>query len=116
MPDPKQRVRFHYIKSNLYRVAHVDGIHGGPTPQGGVFIGVFSERLPIPESSVHEFKDGGILGDEIKEERKSKDGIVREVEIGLEMNLEVAEQIHGWLGEVIKRLRNAKTEVGSLEE
>jgi hypothetical protein len=108
MADDKQ-LRFHYIKSASYRVVHVDGAHGGITPQGGIFAGIFSERLPIPLSVVHALKDDGSLGDEIMAERKSRDGVVREVEVGLEMNLHIAEQIHEWLGKKIEQLKALQT-------
>ncbi len=105
------KLRFHYIKSNEFRVVHVDGAHGGLTPQGGIWVGIYSERLPIPESVVHSLQ-GVNLGPELREERKGKDGVVREVEVGLAMDLTVAERLYEWLGIKINELKaiRSKTE------
>ena len=112
MADEKQ-IRFHYIKSNSYRVVHVDGAHGGVTPQGAIFASVYSERLPIPESIVHRITDDGRLGDEITSERRTKDGVVREVEVGLEMNLQTAERLHEWLAKRIETLKELEKDAGA---
>jgi len=104
------RVRFHFIKSNFYRVIHVDGAYGGLTPRGGIFFALYSERVPIPQITVHKITNDTTLGEEIQEERQAKDGIVREVETGIAMDLAAAEGFHKWLGERISELRRAMSE------
>ena len=46
--DPKRptRVRFHYLKSQLWRVVHVDGAIGGITPRGMIHAALYSEEEP----------------------------------------------------------------------
>jgi|ERR1700723_572588 hypothetical protein len=108
-PTIPEKISFFFIKSNYYRVVHVDGAFGGLTPQGKVFVSMYSERAPIPEIITHELKDSGSrLGQEIIPDRKSKEGIIREVEVGLSMDEAAAEAFHKWLGEQIQILKSLK--------
>ena len=102
MPDEAPTVvPFHYIKSNFFRVAHADGVVGNVTPAGLIFMGFYSERGPIPQMMVHEITEAGQVGPERLDERVSKKGVVREVEIGTMMSAEVAVSFVAWLQEKI---------------
>lgn len=92
-------IRFDFIKSNYFRVIHVEGVFGGNSPRGLINMAIFNERWPIPKQITHEFKDGQ-SGSEI--ERASRDAIVREVEAQLVMNVETAKIICKWLENKIK--------------
>ena len=112
MPDDK--IRFHYLKSQFFRVIHADGAYGGMTPHGEIFVSVFSERPPIPTMMVNRLDDGGRLGDEIREERQSRDGIVREAEVGLTLSVEVAKSLIEWLQQKVEeaeRLREVSRDL-----
>ncbi len=100
-PD-KSKIDFHFEKSNLFRVVHVDGAFGGPTPQGKILVSVYSERLPLPKVITQELKPDGSLGEEV--DRLSRGGIFREVEVALTMDKNVAEAIRDWLGDQIRKL------------
>lgn len=90
MSEPTQdRVNFDYIKSNLFRTARADGLVCGVNGHADIVLNFFSERTAIPKRSSHRLV-GGRLGDEIPEDRVSRDAVVREVEISLSMNLAVA--------------------------
>lgn len=95
------KVAFHYIKSKYFRVVHADGAFGGLTPHLDIFLSLYSERPPIPKRMVHDVVDGR-LGDEIRAERKSKSGIVREAEIGITMDIDVAKSLVEWLQQKIQ--------------
>src|SRR5689334_13361084 len=103
----KPRIRFDFIKSNYFRVIHVDGIHGGITPHGLIQLAVFSDRLPIPQQTVHELIDHKTLGKELPDERIARDAIIREVEAELLMDLGTAEKLNEWLAHRIADLRKA---------
>jgi hypothetical protein len=104
-----EKIRFFFIKSNYFRVVHVDGAFGGLTPQGRIFVSMYSERGPIPEIVSHTVTQGGLsIGEEIKTERQSKDGIIREVEVGLSIDVTAAEALHKWLGEQIETIKKLK--------
>ncbi|MGH9496184.1 MAG: hypothetical protein ACRD3B_14390 [Candidatus Sulfotelmatobacter sp.] len=109
MPDdvPKS-VPFHYIKSNSFRVVHTDGAVGNVTPSGLIFVGFYSERSAIPQMMVHEITETGQIGTEHLDERVTKKGIVREVEVGATMSVEVAKTIVAWLQERIDLVQKLK--------
>ncbi|MBZ5524128.1 MAG: hypothetical protein LAP21_17975 [Acidobacteriia bacterium] len=94
-------VPFHYIKSNLFRVVHVDGALGNVTPSGLIFVGLYSERAAIPQTMVHEITETGQIGPEHQDERIAKPGIVREVDLGAIMSVETAVSLVTWLQEKI---------------
>jgi hypothetical protein len=104
------RIRFDFIKSNYFRVIHVEGVFGGNSPRGLINMAVFNERWPIPKQITHEFTDGQ-SGEEI--ERTSRDAVVREVEAQLVMNIETAKIICKWLESKIK---NAEKQTKAEEE
>lgn len=104
MAAPK-KIRFHYIKSNYFRVVHVDGAHGGITPNGNIFFSAYSQRAPIPQITTQKVEADGSITEEIREERVVKDGIVREVEVGIMMDAATAEALHKWLGQKIAALK-----------
>lgn len=103
MTQNKDKINFHYIKSNNFRVVHADGVFGGLTPSGDIFASIFSQRPAIPNLTVNQIKENGELGPEI--ERVSKDGIIRELEVGLAMRPETAEQLIKWLQERVTEFR-----------
>ena len=99
--SPPESVEFHYVKSNGFRVVHADGVWGGPTPRGYITMSFYSERAPIPRKISLELKppepnsSNRILGQEIV--RDSKDGLVREVEVEVMVDLEMAKSLLKWL-------------------
>ncbi len=97
MPAVGDKVKFHYEKSHLFRIVHVDGAIGGLTPTLDLFISIYNQRAPIPKVTVQKVSPGGQLGDEVIEERVQKEGVFREVEVGLVMNLNVAKALSQWL-------------------
>lgn len=103
-PSASRLATFDYIKSNLYRVIHVDGIVGGPGPRGTIFLNLFSERLPIPKQQVFDVGSGGQLGKEHVDKRVVRQSIVREVESAISMDLKTARAVFEWLGGMIASL------------
>ena len=97
-------VQIHYIKSHHFRSVHVDGVLGGVTPNGSIHLAVFSERSPIPQKAEMKITEGR-LGDTVHSE--GKEGIVREMDVDLFMNLPVARELRDWLSTRIQELETA---------
>ena len=95
-------VEFHFVKSEFFRVIHVDGAHGGPTPQGLIHMALYSERTPIPRQIVNHVSADGTVGREVS--RDSRNGVYREVEASAIMSLDVARALHHWLETHIERM------------
>lgn len=101
------KISFDYIKTSQFRIVHVDGAFGGPTPQGHLFISFYAERPPIPQRVVHEVMtttDGVALGPEIPTERNVRPGVVRDVEVGVIMTLQNAIALRDLLNSRIELL------------
>src|SRR5438105_738550 len=92
-------IAFHYVKSNHFRVIHVNGAFGGFGPDGNLFMAVFSERPPLPDVTVQAVESSGQLGPEILDQRRGNEGIVRELEAGLAMDVRTARLLVQWLQE-----------------
>src|SRR4051794_33894026 len=88
-------VKFHYIKSNLFRVIHSEGAIGGLTPHREIFVSLFNERSALPKLIEFSLSPEGRIGGEIS--REGKEGIVREVEIGIIMSADSAKQLAHFL-------------------
>lgn len=114
MSDPSKfeptKVKFHYQKSQFFRVIHVDGVIGNLTPQGLLHLAVFSERTAIPQSAVHELHQGS-LGQVV--ETEGKEGFVREIDTDLIMTKDAAVGIRDWLNEMLKDYERAVNTKGS---
>jgi hypothetical protein len=98
-------VNFDYIKGSDFRVFHVDGAYlaGGPS---GINVSLYSERQPIPRRVVHKVGSDYSVGEEIVEQRVVRDAIIRDVEVALAMNLEVAKNLYKALGDIIGRFED----------
>ncbi|MGI0085429.1 MAG: hypothetical protein ACREBQ_10140 [Nitrososphaerales archaeon] len=108
MSDSSAKAKFDFIKSPMFRVIHADGVFGGMTPRGSIFLSFFSERFPIPTTIVHEIRSSGELGDEIRSEREGRKSIVREVEVGVQLDLGVAKAFLLWLQQKIEEAEGRK--------
>ncbi len=101
-------IRFHYIKGNQFRVIHADGAHGGVTPRGWIEMNFYSERGPIPQVTVHHLQADGTISGEILSERIQRDGLVREVDVGVILDLAAAESLQSWLATKITQLKELR--------
>ena len=105
------QVAFDYIKSNHFRVAHVDGVIGSSTPSGLIHIACYSERPAIPRRMVFHVAQDKVLGDEVADLRESKDSIVRELEIDLLVSITVAVSLRDWLDNQILSIEKMRKDV-----
>jgi len=90
--QPK-KLRVEYLKSSAFRIIHADGALGGTSPRLELFITFYSERFPIPKVLTYEPTSTNSPGREIMEERESKEGIIREVEVGVMLDLPAAKKL-----------------------
>lgn len=117
VPD---KLRIEYQKGNLFRVVHADGVYGGTSPRLDLFIAFYSERFPIPKVLTYETSPTGAPIHEISSERESKEGIFREVEVAVMMDLNAAKGFAVWLSEQVaaleKRREQLLSETKAVEE
>ncbi len=103
-PDTQRKIRFHYQKTNQFRNVRIDGIFGGITATGNIQMDFFSERNPIPKALVFPISPAGVLGDEVEEDRQTKDGVVRDVEFSSVIDVDKAKALVSWLNDKIQAI------------
>ncbi len=105
-----KKVRFNYVKSNLFRVIHTDGAIAAWNPNGNITINLYSQRFSIPEEVIFDLDDEGRLlgeGVEIDREEESIDTtIIREIDMLAVMSLETAEELVVQLQNIIAEYKN----------
>jgi hypothetical protein len=109
--SPPETISFDYIKGNFFRTARADGAWAGTNGFSDVVLNFYSERTPIPRQTVHFLMEGHTLGDEIVERRTSREGMVREVEVSVSMNLDVAKSLKQLLDKHIMAIETAKAAI-----
>lgn len=95
------RLKFHYLKNKNFRTIHIDGVVGGVTPSNLIHVAIYSERPPIPKEMVYEVNPDGTLGEAVHDETVTLDGLVREMEVDILLDIVKAKGISEWLQEQI---------------
>ena len=86
---------FSSFKIRNYRTYYFDGIFGGVTPNGKIYAELFLQRQVTPQVIEQKIKADGDFGDEIQ--RFGKQGLVREIESGIIMDVSTAKIFRDWL-------------------
>lgn len=97
-----ESVIIHNIKNADFRQAHVDGAHGNVTPNGHININFFSQRDAIPKGTEFKINEDGRMGAAIKDIEGSKDGIVREFQFGIYMDIKSSVNLKNFLEKKIE--------------
>jgi hypothetical protein len=100
-------VDINYIKSSRFIEISCDGAIGGPTPKGKLWLAFYTERLPLPRVVRHELKVGpdGVEPDPDKAVlMDGREGVVRNVEVGVYLTAQTAADLRDWLNEQLKKL------------
>lgn len=100
----QEKVKFDYIKSQHFRVIHVDGAVGSVTPTGLIHFALYNERAAIPRQTTHFLNPDGTLGDRISEETISRETIIREMDVDVILSVDVAISLRDWLDGKIKEV------------
>jgi hypothetical protein len=112
-PENENDFAIHYIKSPNYHELPCDGIIGGITPRGSkIWMGLYSERLAIPQTIVHaavvDQENGTVTFDESKRPKftQGRNGMIRTLEVCTYLDLETAERCLKWLKERVDQLKS----------
>jgi hypothetical protein len=106
---PLKSLTFKHREDQQFRVIHVDGIFGGPTPRGLLYATLFTELPPLPSEVTHELLPSGTLGKELG--RSNDAAIQRRIEVGLIMDVQVCKAIRDWLSaqvDILESLSKSK--------
>lgn len=115
--DEPRTLRFHYVKSNFFRVIFADGcIGGGSLEADRIRMAIFNTRHPIPLQVTHHLSPEGVIGPPVKGQTVVKQGPVRELEAEIVMDLNTAREIVGWLSERIKLAEGEMPKIKALRD
>lgn len=104
----KKKVTVFNKISSGFRELHVDGAYGGVTPRGLFNMNFFAERMAIPKATDFEIENNQLR--KIADSEDSKNGIIREFEMGVYMTIHTARDIHKWLGEALDTFDKSQKE------
>ena len=99
-----RKIKFNYVKSNLFRVIHTDGATAASSPNGNITINLYSQRFSIPEEVIFDLDgDGAIVGEGFvpNREKSIETTIIREIDTLAVMSLETAEELLSQLQDII---------------
>ena len=112
---PPTEIEFHYEKGNHFRTIHVDGGHGGLSPDGqSLVLSVYTERRPIPKRELFDLDESGALIQPPKD-KDERTGIFREVEATLIMNRTTANAIRLWLTKYLGQQQEVFVEIEKMK-
>lgn len=89
-----------YTKTGAFPVLHADGMFGGLTPGGQLYVAFFSEHAQLPEAEILRREPEGDTYRPVATD--SLQGVVREVGVEIIMALPVARAFREWLNVRIK--------------
>lgn len=96
------QVGIYYQRSRHYRTIHSDGAQIGLTPRGQIKFTLFSDQKPKPEFVLHQITPEGNLGESLEE--VVKEGVIREVEVNVVMDLNTTTAFVNVLQATLKQL------------
>ena len=98
----ENQIKVKYKYADDYNPQYVNGAQGGINVQGEIVANFYFERVPMPNSITHEVSKEGLLGKVLATEPEDLTrSVLRYIQSGVVMNLNVAKQVHKWLGEQI---------------
>jgi hypothetical protein len=111
--DGEPTLDINYIKSPNFREVACDGLLGGPTPKGKLWLAFFTERLPLPRIVRHALAPANEPDELVLDQSKpgtlidGRTGLIRNVEFGLYMSLATARELQEWLGRQIEAIEKS---------
>lgn len=113
----QKEIEFNYIKGSNFRVVHADGAMGNGTPSGNLFLVFYSERFPLPDSQTFSISEEGRVIGEVTEKRKvNSNGVMREVEVGVMLDINVAKGMVVSLSHLIRQLESDEIQNVEVQE
>jgi len=111
MDQDDKKIKFYYQKANLFRVIHADGAWGGLTPDLQVFFSLFNTRPPIPQVLGFDIQGDGMPLQERQDMTVAKDGLMREVEVGVVMSPENVQALIDFLKGRLEAAQQIKSQI-----
>lgn len=111
------KIKYKYKFPSDYNPKYTNGVYGGITSKGEIWINFFLERAGIPKSQTHELESEQLadkeikkIGKEIRDEIEPQDfdrQMIRFLQAGVIMNYPTAKTVHEWLGRHLETLEKS---------
>ncbi len=105
----------HYIKNSDHRVISVSGMMVQLTPTGKMSLTPYSERCPIPQI-VPLIIDGNNRATDDMDNATTKQGIVRQIDITMLIDMETVENIIDTVGKFLENFKRIKSQMGEIKQ
>ena len=102
-----ESVQFRFTRAQNYHLVWANGAFGGATTRGQFKMDFYTEYNATPDTIEHEIRADGGLGRELRRE-PSERRLVRELQVGVVMTLDQAEQLGQWLLEQTKKAKEVR--------
>lgn len=107
MDNNKIQYKTHFVKTNDFKTSNVNGIFGGLTHNGQITMHHFIERNVLPKEITYEIDKNLDVQTPIEVSREQKDGLIREVQGALLMDIDMAKSIIVWLQSKIQEFETS---------
>ena len=104
-PQRTLQLPVHFIKGSSFRVVHASGAWFGGDPQQNLHLTFFNDRTPIPQITVLNLDERGMVLGEDLSQRESKQGVIREMEVDVVFSIQSAVDFYRALGDNLKALK-----------
>jgi hypothetical protein len=101
--EKPKAVVIRYHRARHYRTIHADGAWAGITPQLEIQFALFTDLRPMPDYVMHNITEDSGLGEEI--DRKVPQGLIREAEVNIVMNVLTVEQLIDLLQRMVDQVK-----------
>jgi hypothetical protein len=105
-----RKITFKYRDASSFRALRASGVLGGPTPTGEIYMGFYTQRPPTPETTFLNLDQHGRAVGAEDMSGIEQDTLIREMEIGITLDLSTAVAIRTWLDGHIKSIQDTITQ------
>lgn len=107
-----KRIKVRYTKSPHFHSGFITGVYGGLAPNGLLNMNFFTDKIEPPASFMIEANDEG-LG---KPEGPTQTTFIRELVVGIEVDVSSAKVINNWLSQKIREAETMQKQLKGLNE
>ena len=101
------KLETHFVKNNDFKTVQCSGAFGGIAPTGQINMNIYTDRVVIPRSITLEIDDSS--GAPLREvSRDTKNGVIREVQFGILIDVNVAKSLVEWLNGQIQTIESSQ--------
>jgi hypothetical protein len=103
---------FKFIKSSGFKTIGIDGVYGGLNVKRHINMNFYVDAVDLPNSTLHAINEDTSIGAALPIEKKAL-ATVRELQFGVNFDVNTAKAIVVWLNDKIKEAQDKETELAN---